>query len=358
MNDKKTNDKTPMGIMLDENRILALDSQGNFVEATRENGFYVRNFHVELGHVDENGNVIPEENDDYSKQYAENVAIRTEGKDFVFAMTDGIQRFAPELKFETLTKLVMLSTYAEFTKSDQDSMLIMGNKFAQKHPMTTSDIQRELKLSNSTFYDFMSDVLPQVDENGELLNTPYLYKIDDKYFLNRKYFLRSYLPKGSHSHINKIFVEPVRRLYQIAMVSQHRKLGMVFALLPYINREWNIVCRNPIEDNPALVEALTMKEICEVLNLDKKNSARTINGMIRQVMKVTLKIDGVKQFFCGLFETDEGPEMVINPNFIYIGTRKKEVSKDGARFVLSEDREKYCEKKDGKLITFKDHDRQ
>lgn len=339
--------KNPFEVILDENKILCTDHNGDLVDATEENGMYIKYARVEVGRLDDYGNPIFDDSDvkrkRWLKQHKENAAIRTDSdKNFVFAMTDGpIERFAPDLKLETLTKLVMLSTYADFANRDKDSMLVIGNRYAKKTPMTTTDIQRELGLSNSTFYEFMKEVLPQVNENGELTNTPYLYKLNDTYFLNREFFLRSHLPKGSHSNINKIFVEPVRRLYNLAMVSQHRKLGMVFALLPYINREWNIVCWNPLETNPALVEALTMTEICEVLDLSKKNAARTVNGMIKQIMKITFKIDGARQFFCGLFETDESKEMIINPNFIYIGRRKNDVMQSGARFVHPDDVEIY-----------------
>ena len=339
--------KGPLDVQLDGNIILGTDHNGNLVPATKEHGFDIGYARIKLVRLDEFGNPIPDDDDEnrelWSKQHKENAAIRTDSdKNFVFAMTDGpIERFAPDLKLETLTKLVMLSTYADFANRDKDSMLVIGNRYAKKTPMTTADIQKELGLSNSTFYEFMNDVLPQVNENGEVTNTPYIYKLNDTYFLNKEFFLRSHLPKGSHSNINKIFVEPVRRLYNLAMVSQHRKLGMVFALLPYINREWNIVCWNPLEANPALVEALTMTEICEVLDLSKKNAARTINGMIKQIMKITLKIDGARQFFCGLFETDERKEMIINPNFIYIGRRKNDVMQSGARFVHPDDVEIY-----------------
>ena len=116
---------------------------------------------------------------------------------------------------------------------------------------------------------------------------------------------------------------------------------MIFALLPYINREWNIVCWNTLEDDRAYIEAMSTKDICEVLGLSRKHANRTIDGMIREVMRISLKIDGVKQYFCALVETDERKQMIINPNFIYIGKRVNEIMQTGAFFVATEDIDEY-----------------
>lgn len=333
----------PFNIMFDGNRLLAKDLNGNLVDVTPENGMCIDTAYIKIAFLDDNGNRIPDETGPgkRSKGYAENAAIRTEGKDFVFVMTNPCNRFARELKFETLTRLVMLSTYSSFADSSSPSMLVLGSKFGKKRPMKTADIQSVLGLSKSTFYDFMKEVLAETDEDGNITNTPYLYKVDDNYYMNSEYFLRSYLPKGSHHYINKMFVDPVRRLYQIAKVSQHRKLGMVFALLPYINREWNIVCWNTLEDDPAYIEAMSMKDICDVLGLSRKNAGRTIDGMIREIMKITLKIDGVKQYFCALVETDNRKQMIINPNFVYIGKQVKKIMQTGVFFVATENLDEY-----------------
>ena len=339
----RKNEKDPFTIQLWDNKILAKNEFGDLVDATPENGMYIKRANIEIGYLDENGQPIPEDEQKKrnQKHYSDNAAIRTEGKDFVFVMTNPDNKFAKELKFETLTRLLMLSTYLSFAESSSPSMLILGNKFGQKRPMKKSDIQSVLGLSKSTFYDFMKEVSPDIDDNGSIVNTPYLFNVDGVYYMNNEYFLRSYLPKGSHHYINKIFVTPVRRLYQIAKISQHRKLGMIFALLPYINREWNIVCWNTLEDDLAYIEAMSTKDICEVLGLSRKHANRTIDGMIREVMRISLKIDGVKQYFCALVETDERKQMIINPNFIYIGKRVNEIMQTGAFFVATEDIDEY-----------------
>ena len=57
-------------------------------------------------------------------------------------------------------------------------------------------------------------------------------------------------------------------------------------LIPYVNRHYNIVCKNVFEENMDNVQRLTLDEFCNVIDYDKSNIARlkaelssiTLNG--------------------------------------------------------------------------------
>lgn len=105
---------------------------------------------------------------------------------------------------------------------------------------------------------------------------------------------------GSFTAINR---NELRKLFNRTRPDKHKKAGFMFRLIPYINRQWNIVCHNPEEPCLDNVMALSAEEIEKILK-------RKI-PQIQEDWPVKLRDD----------------YLYYDPEFIYGGSRKDDAIK-------------------------------
>ena len=169
-----------------------------------------------------------------------------------------------------IVRLMYLSTYLDY-----QNVLRTDNNRAIK----LTDFPSLLDISERSAKYFISalkrnDIMFQ-DENGNLK-------------LNGKIFYRGKVkqPKECGIQTIRIYIETVRSLYLNTSKKERNRLLYVFKLIPYVNRHYNIVCKNVFEENMDNVQRLTLDEFCNVIDYDKSNIARlkaelssiTLNG--------------------------------------------------------------------------------
>ena len=90
-------------------------------------------------------------------------------------------------------------------------------------------------------------------------------------------------------------------------------------MLPFINIEYNMLCKNPLEENLDDVEVLTVKEFCEIIGYDYSQISRLAN-IYKQI---TFDVKGRQERFCS-FVTDgldlANGQIFVNPRILYSGT--------------------------------------
>lgn len=170
------------------------------------------------------------------------------------------------LKLATITRLIYLATYIDYNDREENVLVKHGKDYKVEY-LTKKDIQNILKLPKSPFYLFLKE---SKEKN-------ILFEVNGKFYLSNKIFAKG---KGNlrgnfdTKNFTRIFINTTRVLYQNCPISQHKQLAYVFQLIPYMNYETNTICKNPEEKDKRLLKRLSLKEICELLNIGASNSAK------------------------------------------------------------------------------------
>lgn len=149
----------------------------------------------------------------------------------------------------SVARLIMLCTYSKY-----DALLMTG----RNKPMTRAEAQRILNLEYTSFNKFMKEVVPRflIEKDGAL------------YLANHETFFRGKKDRKNHSQFWKTYLLAVRRLYNATEARQHKALGRVFQLLPYINVEFNVLAHDIEETSLDEVQPMSLFEVCQELGVD------------------------------------------------------------------------------------------
>ena len=182
---------------------------------------------------------------------------------YIYAVYECGKPYFPELDSTELARYVLLATHIEY-----ENVLCYKNKAMAKMQMA-----KILGLSDKTFPGLARMFLEK-----ELL-----IKKDKRYFMPDKYFFKG---EGSAARIKrcldegksvtKIYFSMIRDIYANLTPSTHRTLGHLLKLLPYTNKEFNILCSNQNEKTLKEIVPLTAKDICDIIKVDKNHSNRTV----------------------------------------------------------------------------------
>lgn len=234
--------------------------------------------------------------------------------DFYFIR--GEQEF-PELSPQTLARLIYLETYIAYVdKTNKHKNKLMKTRKTQ---MKRDDLTEVLGLSETAVYEFMREVSPEYvteDENGLL-------------FSNAEIFVRGALKRREYTSYQKFYKDGIQKIYRSVKKSQHRYLGYLFQMLPYINVEFNILCHDPAETDLDKIHPLTIGEFCDKIGYDVSH----LNRLKNIYSKLRFDVDGKQVRFCA-FVTDgserKDMRIFVNPRVLYAGTRYDKVEILGA----------------------------
>ncbi|WP_160848087.1 hypothetical protein [Pontibacillus yanchengensis] len=114
----------------------------------------------------------------------------------------------------------------------------------------------------------------------------------------------------------RVYRKTIRELYAMYNGRTIKQLGLIYAVLPYINFNYNIVCHNAEEYNKDNVKPMTTADLAKKLGYSK---AEQLTKALRGV-----KYEGQRVF--GFFECEDDArkkKIVVNPNVIYAGSGEK-----------------------------------
>lgn len=215
-----------------------------------------------------------------------------------------------------VTRLLYLSTYAGYKNKHPKGF---GNPLIKRGVhLQKKDIAEVLQLSERTAASFLKEVCPtyiKEDANG------YLY-------LNSRSFVRGGLKKRDFKQYQKIYNNGIRKLYEAAKGKNHKQLGHVFMMIPFINIKYNILCHNPGETDVDKVIPMSPKEFCKEVGYSYSN----LNRLMNIYSSVTFDVEGRKEHLCkivGDWNDQPNAKICINPAVIYAGTpgKRLEISK-------------------------------
>lgn len=213
----------------------------------------------------------------------------------------------------SLTRLMFLSTYLGY----KGYLLKPSNSYMDK-----KDMFDLLKLSVREFNRFYT----------EMFDNKILYDKNNCIYLNKDIFARGKISAKrvgkiyqQERMITRIYIKSIRELYRKAIPRSHKTLGYVFQVMPYVNKEYNVCCFNPLETNKKRIKSMNLGQFCDIIGYDKKNANRlkkllleskfTVDRHKESAMCYVIK-DSLDQSTYGMF---------INPKVYYAGDKWNEI---------------------------------
>lgn len=203
------------------------------------------------------------------------------------------------LKPQYLTRALYLCSYMNY-----DNLLVEGK--THHKPIYESDLIRIWNISRAEMFNTKKELIDLgiliVNENKTLS-------------ISENFCKKGELMKNIKDEKARIFNDAIREIYEKAKPSEHKKLALLYKMLPYINLKWNMVCSNIDEEIKDLVQPIDVKTLCKLLNqsnvtkLKKDLLSLTVNGrpvvLMASVMNKSI--------------------ILINPSVYYKGTRLEDV---------------------------------
>jgi hypothetical protein len=215
-------------------------------------------------------------------------------------------------------KRTMEEQYPALTQSDLARVMFIGTYAAWETgelqhtdngvPINKKSLEKLLGMSRNKFNTFYKSIVDSV----------IIAERDGAIFMNPSIFYRGNL-KGVQAiakdmQYTRLFRKTVRDLYAMYNGRSIKQLALVYAVLPFVNFNYNIVSYNPDELNEDKVLPIPLDKLAVLLGYtDHRSLKKALNA---------IKYDGKPVF--GFFETDDRRKRktVVNPRVIYAGNGK------------------------------------
>lgn len=222
---------------------------------------------------------------------------------FVFALFNGcmtmVERF-PSLNQSDLARLMYMGTYTNY-----DGRL----QFDNGRPINRKALEALLNMSRARFSEFYGklladDIVTDGNEHGDI-------------FINPSIFYRGSLDDAEYNldeyRHTRLFRKTVRELYERYNGRSIKQLAIVFAVLPFINFAFNVVCFNPEENNEDRVSPMDLERLAALLSYKDTHKLRAALG--------SLKLDGKPVFLLIPDVNDKRKRrIIVNPRVVFAGT--------------------------------------
>ena len=220
--------------------------------------------------IDENFRIDELEDQERKRKMAEKDRLSREFKEkqseylgnFIFYIFKNIENFKDILTDADLVKFIFCGTYIK-----HNGALMLDNNTTYIDKKRLNEL---LQVSNTIFNRFYK----------KLIKNKLILEENNKIYINLNIFWRG--KKTEYKKITKIklkdftriYIKTARELYLNYKNKNHKKLAMIYKLIPFLNWKYNILCSNPNEENKNNIDALTIEDIMDELNYSKSNITR------------------------------------------------------------------------------------
>lgn len=186
------------------------------------------------------------------------------------------------------------------TLMDYENKITFGNAKGDNGVAAAKDLQEILKLSKRE----------TINTKNELIENKLIIINDDKTIsINNKYAVKGDIDKRKLKGSVRAMEQGIQELYNKAKATEHKKLGLLIELLPYINFTHNVLCNNPNETDINKVDPLNLTEVMQLV--EYKNLSR----FKKDLLNLTVNDELVAK----ITETKHGKFIYINPRIFYKG---------------------------------------
>lgn len=285
-----------------------------------------------IDHI-KNPSIMSEEEVQRNKKYNKMKAQQEEGEylsdkwqkqrgDFVwYKYTIGIKpELQEQLEPANVARLMFLATYLDYMQDEHGGNILT----LDGSPMNKREITFLLHLSyykGRKFFDEMT-------ANGILYQPS---ESEDTWSLNSEIFMRGSLTDQIKKDLSeqsktiiRLYIDGIRKIYSKVNEKRHAYLGYIFKLIPYINRRYNIICKNPFETDLDSIIPMRLSECCEIIGFDQHHYDRVFNALF----SIVVTIDGKDQVIMNCVSNASDSmhkgdyRIFINPNVYYAGNYK------------------------------------
>lgn len=161
-------------------------------------------------------------------------------------------------KVSDIFRLLYLSSFV------RDKNILMET---ERTALNKQSLKLKMRLSKSEFnrfYSFLTENNLLSERKGRLIldsNIAKFGEIKDK-------------PK--EDRYIKIYIENIRYLYSIANPRDHKRISMLYKLIPYLHTKYNIVCSNIYETEKDSIKRLKIKELSAIFKYNELSFWRLI----------------------------------------------------------------------------------
>ena len=213
------------------------------------------------------------------------------------------------LKNYNIPRLLYLATFLNY-----DNVLV-DNQKRSPQPMSRADIVKKMLIYDKTAYRFISEM----SERGILYKEGDVWKLPERLFTRGKKSPNEIKSMGTQGvHRTRLYFDAMRAVYAHNNCEEHRELGNIFQLIPFIHCKTNAICFNPTEPDVKKIDFMKRVAITMKLGKVKCHSSR----VFRELLKETFDYNGKTQqvLYPVAFN-----KIVVNPNLLHSGINWNEI---------------------------------
>lgn len=234
---------------------------------------------------------------------------------FFWSLYDTASALFCQLKPATLTRLMVLGTYMNY-----ENELVEDDGST----MTHRGIQNALGVGERmTRY-----VL------GELKASNIIMENDGVYTLNATFFAKGRISESDLNasfddgkSVKRVYADGVRALYRVASQASVKKLCPIFRIMPYVSKEYNIVCFNPLEKQKHAIRPMSVGDVAELTGTERSHASRVQKALLEPEFMTDCGMTKAVRYVSGNQLGVENHCLFINPRIYYGGSEehRKEV---------------------------------
>lgn len=264
---------------------------------------------------------IDEETGEYIEfiEWREGDCLRTkEQKEYFF---DKMERYADKTDFVWLKFAYNKDFYAPISPENLTRLIYFATFCNDEcYVMTDKDIKSMLGINPNQVKSFRDAFFGRA-----------IIKDEERLYLKEDLFGKGKIGEPDRDYI-RLFTGVTRQLYKSCeTTSEHAYLSYFFRMIPFVNRQTNILCRSQQEQDREHIAYMTINEFFALIG--KTHPAR-----IKKQLQ-TYRIDG--ELMIGFFNnldtlTPKGKYAIVNPLLYYGGDRTKQNYADMRKLFTDE----------------------
>jgi hypothetical protein len=240
---------------------------------------------------------------DKLKNVSDSVRWGNDNGGFSFFMFQyGVDRFLDtDMTNQDIFKLFYISSFIK-----KDNYLAIGKTY-----MKRKQLKEALGMGKSCFHTLFRklqrlDYIRENDTNKHIQ-------------INPSVFFKGYLEKKQtrYSDFTRIYIDTIRFMYNNTVITDHCRLGGLLRLIPYLNKDTNLIYRNPSDLNSLI--KLNYSDIATICDYSKTTIPKTLTRVCKCLLQdyspVARKVK----------ESDS--KLIINPRLVYGGNFEDDESK-------------------------------
>ena len=246
---------------------------------------------------------LSNEQKDYlqKKDFMGEMAETLGGYVHVFYVKDELLYNKLNLNPADVSRFLYLSTYISYNYKDKN--LLVKKEKGRLKPMIQKDMMKLMKLNKSAFYNFVKEI-----KSKELI-----IEKNNKFYINEKYISKGKIRDNKDSYI-RLYIDTTRYLYEYCTSRQHKQLGYVLQLLPYVDFDTNRILING--------EKAEIRDIMKLLGLSTEG-INSINKFKKMLLNFKINYQGKDYYLFASATYEYGKEFrtyfVINPLVLFAG---------------------------------------